>query len=211
MAIAAPAIIQPDELAAQDVFIYEFLPNMNLHSSGFELLLATGDTTSGHDIRSLIKFDLTAISLSATETATLNLYTIDTTAAGFGVSPTPGAPVTTNVHLVTSAWTETATWNSQPAFNPTPAASALVNGVGQWISFDITEVVEGWLDDPSTNQGLVLTQAAPVTNGGVVAAVYNSSSAPSNRPYLQIVPEPSAMGLCALALILALHRGRRIA
>ena len=61
------------------------------------------------------------------------------------------------------------------------------------------------------NGNKIFITNAPVTNGGVVAAVYNSSSAPSNRPYLQIVPEPSAMGLCTLALILALHRGRRIA
>ena len=211
LAAAAPAVIQPDENASKDAFVYQFLPTFNFDSAGFQTLLASGRTSSGHDLRSFIEFDLTGVALAADEVATLNLFVGDTASAGFGVNPSPAAPVTANVSAAQGAWSESAlNWNNQPAVGPLVASEA-IDGIGHWVSFDVTPQVQSWLASPGTNFGFAVMQDAIVTNGGPVVAVYESSSG-VNRPYLQIavIPEPAAGLVTASALMLAgLRRSRR--
>lgn len=207
---AAPAILQPGPESAQDTFVYQFLPTFNFDGPGWNALFATGTTGTGHDIRGLIRFDLTGLSLDAGEVATLNLWVTDTAAAGFGVSPSPAAPVTTDLHLATSSWTaSTVTWATQPTYNPAIIDSQLVDGINRWVSFDVTTTVSQWLADPSGNFGFVATQRDIVNNGGRVMGVFEASAG-QNRPYLQIapIPEPSALALLGGTAMLLVRRRR---
>jgi hypothetical protein len=209
LASAAPTVIQPTEITSKDVFLYEGAPG-NWNGAPFGHLLSSGMTGTGHDIRTLVQFDLTGVTIDPGETATLNLFT----AAGpFGASPTPAFPVIVDVYAATSTWDETTVqWSDQPTFGASSIASKSIDGVGQWVSFDVTSQVQAWLANPATNFGFVITQPSVALNGTgqKVVAAY-SSAAGANPPSLFVaVPEPAALAPMAL-VVLAARRRRRIA
>jgi hypothetical protein len=210
MSADAAVVLQPGPETAKDSFVYQFLPGFNFNGAGWNHLLATGATNSGHNLEGLIAFDLTGVTLAPDERATLNLYAVDTNATGFGVSPTPAAPIVADLHAATSNWDPaTVTWATKPTYGPL-ADSLTVSGVNQWISFDVTEEVSAWLANPSSNFGFVVRQNAPVDNNGRVMGVYQASGAPANRPYLEIapIPEPASLAGVVAAFGLLLRRRR---
>lgn len=198
----ATYIISPDESTSKDVFVYEFLSTTNFNGAGFNQLLSSGATGSGHDTRSLIQFDLSGVTLDPGGSATLNLYVGDTAPAGFGVSPSASAPVTTQIRYNQAAWDEsTVAWGTLPAMSSTVIDSKSIDSINHYVSFDVTALVQAWLANPSNNFGFAIVQAAAVDNGGKVVAVYDSSAG-TNRPFLQIVPEPMSLGWLGLAALL---------
>jgi hypothetical protein len=201
-AFASPSIIQPDESAATDSFVYEFLPNTNFDGPGFNGILSSGRSVNpGHDTRSFLRFDFSGDALAAGEAATLNLFVVSGASVGFPfVDPSPGAPVSTELRYLTGGWDEsTVSWNQQPAIGTIVIDTQTIDGVGQWVRFDITALVSAWIGDPSLNFGLAIQQVASVNNGGAVFAVYESASG-VHRPYVQIVPEPAGVSLLLAAL-----------
>ncbi|MGC4030495.1 MAG: DNRLRE domain-containing protein [Tepidisphaeraceae bacterium] len=208
--LAAPVTIQPDAALAQDVFVYQGMPTWNLDSMGFEKLLVVGKSSAGHDLQSLIKFDLTGVALGAGEKATLNLYVDSTETAGFpAVSPSATGVVLVDVAAASSAWTaSTTTWNTGITGGAT-AAGFSVDHTGYWASVDVTSLVEAWLATPSSNNGFFLTQDAAVNSGGWVNVVFQASAG-TNKPYLQIssVPEPTLVAGGAVVAGLLLRRRR---
>src|SRR5688572_2124936 len=80
---SATAAVMPPAVASEDVLVYAAVPEFNFNGPGWKTLLSAGATTSGHDAQTLIRFDLSGVTLGATEKATLNLYVVDTAAAGF--------------------------------------------------------------------------------------------------------------------------------
>lgn len=196
-----------------DSFGYQFLSGMNLNSPPFGSFLPSGRTTTGHDTKSVLKFDLSSVTLTAEEvtSATLDLYVVPTEATGFGVSPSPTSPITVNLFaLAPGAWDEgTVTWNSIPA-----AAgqfdSHTISGTSQTVSFDVTALVQQWLSGDLANGGLLLEADQPVgSSPNWVYAVFSSSEGQVS-PELNIVPEPGGMALALVALpALAWTCGRR--
>jgi hypothetical protein len=216
---AAHAItISPSEAASKDTFGYQFLSTTNLNSPPFGALLPAGLTTTGHDTKSILEFDLTGIGLTGAQVASaaLNLFVVDTATTGFGLSPSPGSPITVNLSALTGSWDETTVaWATIPA-SGAEYDSLAINGINQTVSFDVTQLVKDWLDGALTNNGLVLEGAAPVgSSPNWVYAVF-SSSAGNHVPALVTtpVPEPSAavLALCgvpALAWVGWRRRNRR--
>lgn len=211
---AAPLFIQPDETASKDVLVYQFYPTTNLNSM-YPTLLASGKTEIGHDFATLIQFDLSnGASIGIGEQATLNLYVRNpATAIGFGAGPSPAYPATVNLYRITGTWNESdVTWQGIPTYDSTAGASALLQGINQYVSIDVTSLVQGWISDPGSNHGLILMQQDKVLDdeAQIVAAVYDSASA-TNRPYLQIaaVPEPGTLALFGLAAVFGLRGVRR--
>lgn len=203
---AAPTIIQPNESTSKDGFVYQFLPTFNFDTGGFGALLSSGNTGVGHDTRSFVQFNLTGITLGLGESAKLNLYIGSTASAGFGVNPSTGAPVVTDIYYNTGPWDEsTLTWNAQPSIGSIVIDSKTMDAINQWVTFDITSLVQVWLSNPSTNFGLAVVQHAAVSNGGPVVAVYDSSAG-TNKPSLQIVPEPEMATMFIITFLVGVWR-----
>lgn len=164
-----------------------------------------------HGTRSLIKFDLTSVMLMASQvkSATINLFSLNALRAF--ENPTDALPVTTDLHQVTEDWNEqTVTWDTRPAIAATPDASVAQTGVGQWVTFDVTDLVKLWLSDPSSNYGVQISQRdvvdfeVPGARDRYVASLYASSAfeEAAQRPFIEVapVPVPAAFGLLAMAV-----------
>jgi hypothetical protein len=196
--------INPSEATGKDTFGYQFLPTTNLNSPPFGSLLPAGLTTTGHNTKSILEFDLTGVGVTSAQvaSATLNLFVVDTVTTGFGASPSPGSPITVNLSALTGSWVEsTVAWSTIPA-SGAQYDSLVINGINQTVSFNVTQLVKDWLDTTVTNNGLVLEGAAPVgSSPNWVYAVF-ASSAGNNVPSLVItpVPEPSTVVLATCAL-----------
>lgn len=212
--VSAQTVIQPTNAQSKDAFVYSFLATTNFNNfPGFDVILASGKSSSGHDLRSLVQFDLTGVTLQPGEIARFNLFVTDGGSVGFPVvNPTPAAPVTTDLFPVTSAWDPaTVTWAMQPSFGASAIDSQVISGVGRYVEFDVTAQVQAWLANPSSNFGFSVQQRAVVLNGGSVQAVYHSAAA-GNRPFLYVgvVPEPgSILGLASASIMLTFRRRGR--
>lgn len=208
-AVASPVTLQPTAAQGQDAFVYQSMPTWNFDSSGFEKFIVLGKSTAGHDLNGLIKFDLTGVSLAPGETATLNLYVQPTESTGFaGVSPTSAGPAVAQVFAATSSWSAgSVNWNSGIAGGSLLTSQA-IDGTGKWITFDVTSQVQSWVSGSATNNGFLLSQEAAVNSGGWVGLVFDSSAA-TNRPFLQVVPEPASLaGLAIIGGVLLRRRNR---
>jgi hypothetical protein len=69
-------------------------------------------------------------------------------------------PGNIDIHRVTSAWDESSlTLNNSPTFNLNPFAANIAFGNSdehKFITVDITNEVKNWIDNPTTNFGIVL-------------------------------------------------------
>jgi hypothetical protein len=214
-------VIQPNESASKDTFAYEFLSTFNFNTTpGFTTYLGSGKTGTGHDIQTLLQFNLASVPYSASQvtSAVLSVYAVDATISGggpgFGANPTTtvGESVQHNVRPLDATWVEdTVTWGTKPAAGAIEA-TATQTGIGTWINFDITNLVKAWLDNSVTNNGLLIEQNAVVLNGAnqKIVGVF-SSSAGAFAPTLTVVPEPAsvALALFAAASVVGLVRRAR--
>ena len=106
---------------------------------------------------------------STTNVPTLSKLTLPAgavvTNATFNVFSHQNQPTTVNVHKVLVSWAEaTETFNTFFA-KPSPQWSAAIEGsfdanVLGWRSVDITALVQSWVADPTTNNGLILDHAS---------------------------------------------------
>jgi hypothetical protein len=206
VASAALATLTP----TQDVFLYQGLPTSNFQSgafASFNTTLSSGATSTGHDIHTLIQFDLTGVTVDPGETASFNLYSVS---SPFGQSPTAGTPVTADLYALTADWDDdAATWNTEPAHGASIVGSATIDGTGKWINFDITAQVQAWIANPSSNHGLLIVQPTIVPPSGPAVAASYSSSEGANVPFVQ-VPEPTSLALIASGGLLLMRRRRNM-
>ena len=227
-ALAAPAVIRPSEATSNDTFIYAFLPTTNFNSGGSSAGLVAGKaeiSATNHDLRTLIRFDLSGRSIDAGETATLNLYVTDVSTATsqtFVTNPSANVPVIIDMYLATQAWNEsTVTWNTQPTFAPTPFASTTIFGINRWASWNITAQAQAWIADANSNLGVVLLQrdfADDLTttppkqaNAAFIASGFTQAGPGSSALWPNVViPEPATLLVISggLGLLVLRRRGR---
>lgn len=199
--VARAASLTPTD----DSFGYQFLPTFNMNAPPFGNFLPAGKTTTGHDTRSVLKFDLSTLGLTSAQvtSATLDLYVVSTESTTFGVSPSPGSPITVNLSaLGAGAWTEgTVTNNTIPAVGA-QYDSLVISGINQLVSFDVTQLVKDWLDNTVPNNGLILEGNVPVgSSPNWVYAVFSSKEfANGVDPVLNVVPEPTSVMLALVAV-----------
>jgi len=165
---------------SQDTHLYQYASDSN--SCGQDLLRVGYE----QGYAALVRFDLAPIPADATVTqATLQLY-----ARGWG-----GTNMTINAYRVLRGTDLCqATWNQArngqnwglPGCNdtatdrsPMPEDSVVTSGVSQWYSFDLTGLVQDWLDG-APNHGALLRGGLPRST-----AMFHLASARSSDPRLR--------------------------
>jgi uncharacterized repeat protein (TIGR01451 family) len=105
----------------------------------------------GKIVRSLIKFDLSAIPTGTSiASAILQVYKL-------GSWDYPGKTRTITTYGVGSNWAETSvTWNTRPSSTDAYGSASVTHESGGWHSFNVTTLVRGWVNGTLPNYGVML-------------------------------------------------------
>ena len=168
----------------QDATVLQGAPTVNFGS--------TTDMWVGYDhcegpeglkiSRSLVRFDLTSIPAGASiEDATLYLRLVNSCDIGERTH-------TATVYRTTSDWSSSSvTWNSRPGYGEAYGSASIPSRTYTWYSFDVTNLVSGWVGGSFPNYGMTIR--GPESSGNDSArlgfATMNSSGT-TYDPYLEI-------------------------
>ncbi len=170
-----------------DSFIDAFVPTANHANDALRL-------TNGGNRASLLRFDLQGISQlppnAAIKSAQLRLYASQ--------KWDPSHNLSVAMYPLLRAWdVNTVTWLNAAAgslwsgggamasgedFLPKRYGPVTLNNVPQWVSYNVTDLVQGWVANPGSNHGVILR-----AESGVGTFILNSSESPNNRPELIVV------------------------
>ena len=148
---------------------------------------------AGHEREILIRFDVSSILPSSeVREAALLLYLTDGDTA----------MKTLYVHRVTGPWAEGdgtgldgqivppalgVTWNTKPSYDPSPLDGATIGTVDDvWYSFTITSAVQCWVENGSSNYGVVIRQSSPSADDGLKLFASSEYAGPLLRPKLSV-------------------------
>ena len=160
-------VLQPDASEAIDTYLYEWKPDWN-HGAKVSMSVSDQWTANEH---ALLRFNLSAIPRGARITeASLELNS----------NGSSWQSTTLTVHRVNTDWTEGsetggvgdgANWNNRDTgtawnsaggdYELNPVASAVTPGAVGWVSWDITPLVNEWVNAGIPNYGLLLAPTAP--------------------------------------------------
>jgi hypothetical protein len=134
--------------SSKDSYVISSLPTANY---GNETVFVVGAASSGAvNITSYVQFSNLTLNGNVTS-AYLFLYKVS------GI----GSNLTVNLYRVTSDWNESnITWNNQPTVNGYKYDSKVMNSIG-WYSWNITNLLIGWLNGTYTNYGMYLNFTSP--------------------------------------------------
>ncbi|MEM4724563.1 MAG: DNRLRE domain-containing protein, partial [Candidatus Hadarchaeum sp.] len=145
---------------AEDTYIYLYAPDNNY---SLEPVLRVGYK---QQYAALLRFDLSPIPAGAVVTrATLQLYAAAWNAADITIN---AYAITRNVTINQATWNQAQSGNpwGRPGANDTatdrravPESTVTTSGVHKWYSFDLTRLVQNWVNGVMPNNG-VLLQAA---------------------------------------------------
>jgi hypothetical protein len=146
--------------------------------------------------RSFVKFDLSGLSdvSGSISNAVLRLYECSAPESGTG---------SVDLYKVTSPWTD-----ADVSYDQSVGAS--ISGwydpanFNLYTDIDITQWVQGWLNDPSTNYGLSLRSTAESADGSAklfdgLYGIYNGVTGP--QLVITTIPEPGTLVMLAAALL----------
>jgi hypothetical protein len=135
-----------------DACILQGYPTMNAGN--------TSDMWAGYDdyldpdgkiVRSLIQFDTSVIPAGTPiASAVLRVYLV-------GSWDYPGRTRTITTYRIGSGWSESSvTWNTQPSIGEAYGSTGVTHGSGGWYSFNVTDLVRGWVNGTLPNYGVML-------------------------------------------------------
>lgn len=182
MAIVEQTItIQPGPAEGKDSMVLSEYPDNNYgNSSGLQI----GNLEGYLIYRTYLQFDISTLPAGAViVNVDLKIYQWNTVGSldTFMV----------NLHQITQSWQENAiTWNNQPNYLPVPeivSVTAYTAYTGAWLSWDISTLMQKWLDGSITNYGVVMKD----TDEGLVDTFIPCWSSeyttdPTLRPKLEI-------------------------
>jgi hypothetical protein len=137
----------------QDSYVYKGDPGTNYNSP--ELIIGHGFGLNDV-LWSFLQFDLSVVPANATIiSAELQLFQYESVNM---------EGLIIGVHQVKDPWSEnTLTWNNQPSYDAAPEDTILRDpSENIWISWDITSLMQGWVDGSITNYGVVLKDEVKV-------------------------------------------------
>ncbi|MBA2870486.1 RHS repeat-associated protein [Anoxybacillus calidus] len=187
-----PVTLDPTVVAGGDInntfdaYVGEYYSNVNY---GGDAELRTGYAPGVYSHRSFIKFGSSLPSLNG------GLLTSAVFKAYKYYEPS-SVDTTITIHRAYASWSSsTITWNNQPSFGGSYASKLLASGAANgWYSWDVTNLVNYWYDNPSQYHGLVM-QASNENTVGSYRKFYSSDyNGGAYAPRLEITysPKPSA-------------------
>jgi len=204
--------LRMDQGDGHDTYARSHFPGENKGDSWSVWFGKAGDCFN----RGYFKFDeLSLLNIAGTDVISAQLHLFATS-----LSANLGTSVTTSGHRVTSLWDEaTMTGSTQPTVDDSTAVFTVteLSSVGGK-SYEVTDLVKGWLSGSYPNYGIRLAHVQESTYF-VVSSEANGNDddlpeyKPENRPYLEITYLiPEAAGLASLlsgGVLLRLRRRRR--
>lgn len=183
-------ILQPNSTKGKDAFIDELNPNKNFGThADFISYYWTFSGSQGIG-KSLLQFDLSSIPANVQITsAKLSLFhNSGSTSAG------QAGENACLLKKITSAWEEgTVTWSTAPTTAQTGAITLLKSSATNqdYLDIDLTDFVNGWYSDPSTNHGVMLDLVNKTLYSSMKFCSSDVSEA-AKRPKLVIAYNPSS-------------------
>lgn len=148
--------------------------------------------SKGYEAHPLLQFDLSGISAGRTvKSATLRLY-FNTLQVNAKSASKTTKNLTLNVHALTKSWKELeATWKIRltgtnwttqggdyRSTSVTSMALAKNSTPGVWLEFDVTPLVQEWVDGVTANNGLILETPTSSTEELIFASREGASNPP---------------------------------
>ena len=165
--------------ATADAYLRQDNPTSKL---GGNSVMVVGGTIGSSERRGWINFNASGqIPPGAIiQSATLRLNESKVSTSG------GGGLFAVNAHSITASWSENnVTWNTAAAFyNPTVVASATINDANGWKTWNVTALVQEWVDGISPEYGIALRPIS--TTGQVPELDSRDSSTSANRPQLVV-------------------------
>ena len=157
-----------NEEPEQDTWIY---PGSGPYGSSTELRT---NLVTAYDQEIVIQFDLDSLP----ESLTVNLAELGV----YNYQQYSGSSLTGEIYRVTESWDEYTLVNSIDHDSANPYDSIELYGTYSWHIFDITDLVQEWVDEDYDNYGIVFYG---VSGDGRYIRFY-SREAGSDNPYLEI-------------------------
>ncbi|MDJ0807592.1 MAG: cadherin-like domain-containing protein, partial [Gammaproteobacteria bacterium] len=130
--------------AIQDSYIDTGNSSANYGSAGFLVVDRSGANEG--DQQALLEFDLGSIAAGSTINGAYLVMEATGTTGAFPVY----------AYEITQAWDEaTVTWDTAPTYNNSSITKLSLTGIGEH-SWEITSLVQSWLDIPANNYGILL-------------------------------------------------------
>jgi hypothetical protein len=138
--------------------------------------------TSGWEIDSLVKFNISSIPSDATIlSGSLNLYY-------WGYIDNDPADRTLNLYRATTYWSEeNTTWNNQPLYASQPTCNSRVPAsTGFWMEWDVTNDIQSFVNGTMTNYGWKVTDDNYWGHGSIPTSCFRTKEYGNYIPYLNI-------------------------
>ena len=162
---------------SQDAYVSQYNPNTNFGAEG-SLVLFSNLFNFNNIARSLVEFDLSSIPQGTPVIyAVFHVYMYNQAGTDFDV----------DIHRVLMPWLEMdVNWNNQPAHDTNIVATLPYQGYDWW-HFNITDLVQLWINEPGINHGFKMKfriEQYPDSLGRT--AYFYSRDTSFNQPHLDL-------------------------
>ncbi len=188
--IQPASVLPPDTFySIADADVLQGYPNSNT-GSDTEMWAGYDDSLDpdGMIVRSHVRFDVSAIpSGTIINSAVLQVYLVNS-------YDFPNTTRTITTYRISSSWAESSvTWNTRPSFAEAYGSAPVTHGALGWYSFDVTNLVQGWVNDTLPNYGIMLR--GPEVSGPDSSWKGFSTREGSNSPQLVITKTVPTLNL----------------
>jgi C1A family cysteine protease len=168
--------------SAADTTVLQGDPNENFGSM-VDMWVGYDHCVGGKIARSLVQFDVSSIPEGTSiSQATLYLYLVNSCDIGERTH-------TATVYRTKAGWSESSvTWNTKPDYAEAYGSTSIPSRTWGWYSFDMTNLVRGWVNGSFPNYGLMIRGPESSGNDSAQLGFYTlDRTGRTYDPYLSIV------------------------